>query len=97
MTPIIPNIPISQESIQYYTAEQQGSEVPPIIVCHVQWRNGLKFVTFRSTYVVKNHTSYDAEMRVVKITDGKVQVMHTSSIRKEVSFHFIFFYFIFNF
>ena len=79
-TPIIPNISISQEGIQYYTGEQKGADVPPILVCHVQWRNGLKYVTFRSTYVVKNLTPYDAEMQIIKVTDGKVQVMHGSNI-----------------
>ena len=88
-TPTIPNIPISQEGIHYFTLEKKGSEVPPILVCEVKWRNGLKFVTFRSTYVVKNATAYDSEMQVIKAADGKYQVMHTSKIRETICLFFL--------
>ena len=87
-TPTIPNIPISQEGIHYFTMEKKGTEVPPILVCEVKWRDGLKFVTFRSTYVIKNLTAYDSEMQVIKAADGKYQVLHTAKIR-ESSFFFL--------
>jgi hypothetical protein len=90
-TPTIPSIPISQEGVHYFMMERKGTEVPPILVCEVKWRDGLKFVTFRSTYVVKNMTPYNTEMQVIKVMDGKVQVMHTSKIRKKISSLLLFF------